>query len=177
MVTLRQVAERAGVSVKTVSRIVNDDPAVRGKTRDSVLAVVRDMNYVPNEAARIMRMGASSVVGLMTDAVATTPYPVDIVRGAQAELKLQKKTLLIANTDGEPDIEREYWRMFRAHNVSGVIYATMYHRPLSLGQPEFRASIVLANCFAENGAQSSIVPDDEAGGYVQAEHLDRKSVV
>ena len=118
MVTLRQVAERAGVSIKTVSRIVNDDPAVKPETRDAVLSHLKDMNYVPDQAARLMRSGASNVVGLMTDAVATTPYSVDIVRGAQAELKRDHKTLLIASSDGDPELEDEYWRMFRAHKVS-----------------------------------------------------------
>ena len=72
MVTLRQVAERAGVSIKTVSRIVNGDPAVNAKTRDSVQVHLQSLNYIPNQAARLMRGGQSSVYGLMTDAVATT---------------------------------------------------------------------------------------------------------
>ena len=171
MVTLREVAARAGVSFKTVSRIVNDDPAVKKETREAVMAIIREMNYVPDQAARLMRSGNSEVVGLITDAVATTPYSVDIVRGAQAELKRSNKTLLIASTDGDAGLENEYWRMFRAHKVAGAIYAAMYHRRYELGQPDFREPIVLANCFAAREDRASIVPDDEGGGYAQAEHL------
>lgn len=171
MVTLREVAQRAGVSIKTVSRIVNSDPAVRPETRNAVLSHLKDMNYVPDQAARLMRSGTSNVVGLMTDAVATTPYSVDIVRGAQAELKREHKTLLIANTDGDEELEAEYWRMFRAQKVAAVIYASMYHRPQSMGEPDFNDAIVLANCFSREGDRASIIPDDEAGGYAQAEHL------
>ena len=108
MVTLREVAERAGVSIKTVSRIVNGETAVNAKTRDSVQAHLNSLNYVPNHAARLMRGGQSSVYGLMTDAVATTPYSVDIVRGAQAALKEQNQTLLIANSNGDPEQESEF---------------------------------------------------------------------
>jgi LacI family transcriptional regulator len=171
LVTLRQVAERAGVSIKTVSRIVNGDPAVHARTRDSVLTHIKNLNYVPNHAARLMRGGKSSVYGLMTDAVATTPYSVDIVRGAQAALKEQDQTLLIANTNGDTEQEDEFWRMFRAHRVGGVIYASMYHRPQDVGQPAFNDSIILANCYAKNGDRPSLVPDDEAGGYAQANYL------
>jgi LacI family transcriptional regulator len=171
LVTLREVAERAGVSIKTVSRIVNNDPAVRLETREAVLTHLKDMKYVPDQAARLMRSGASNVVGLMTDAVATTPYSVDIVRGAQAELKREHKTLLIANTDGDAELEAEYWRMFRAQKVAAVIYASMYHRPQAMGHPDFNEAIVLANCFSREGDRASIIPDDEAGGYAQAEHL------
>lgn len=171
MVTLREVAEKAGVSIKTVSRIVNNDPAVRLETREAVLTHLKDMKYVPDQAARLMRSGASNVVGLMTDAVATTPYSVDIVRGAQAELKRDHKTLLIANTDGDAELEAEYWRMFRAQKVAAVIYASMYHRPQAMGHPDFHEAIVLANCFSREGDRASIIPDDEAGGYAQAAHL------
>lgn len=171
LVTLREVAKRAGVSIKTVSRIVNDDPAVKTETRDSVQSFLKEMNYVPDQAARLMRSGTSNVIGLMTDAVATTPYSVDIVRGAQAELKRERKTLLIANTDGDPELEAEYWQMFRAQKVAAVIYAAMYHRPQSMGHPDFNGPVVLANCFSKEGDRASVIPDDEAGGFTQADYL------
>ena len=171
MVTLRKVAERAGVSVKTVSRIVNDDPLVRDETRAAVQIILREMNYVPDEAARLMRGGASNIVGLMTDVVATTPYSGDIVRGVQARLKAEGKTLLIANTEGDPQLEQEYWRMFRAHKVAGAVYATMFHRALDAGRPDFNRPIVLANCFPSEGVRPCVLPDDEGGGYAQAAHL------
>jgi LacI family transcriptional regulator len=171
VVTLKEVAERAGVSIKTVSRIVNGDAAVNARTRVAVEQLLSDLNYVPNHAARQMRGGASAVVGLMTDAVATTPYSVDIVRGAQAALREAHQTLLIASSDGDPAREDELWGMFRAHRVSGVVYAAMYHRPHEVGSPAFRDPIVLANCFSPRHDRPSIVPDDEDGGYRQARYL------
>ncbi len=171
MVTLREVAKLSGVSIKTVSRIVNGDPAVNAKTRDSVQVHLQNLNYVPNQAARMMRGAQSSVYGLMTDAVATTPYSVDIVRGAQAALKEQNQTLLIANSNGDAEQEVEFWRMFRAQRVRGVIYASVFHRSHNVGRPAFNDSIVLANCYASGSDRPSLVPDDEGGGYAQAEHL------
>ncbi len=171
MVTLKQVAERAGVSIKTVSRIVNGDAAVNARTRKSVERLLSELDYVPNHAARQMRGGASSVVGLMTDAVATTPYSVDIVRGAQAALREAHQTLIIASSDGDPVREEDLWGMFRAHRVAGVVYAAMYHRPHEIGSPVFKNPIVLANCFSPDNKRASIIPDDEDGGYRQARYL------
>ena len=171
MATLREVAKRAGVSIKTVSRIVNGDAAVNADTRAAVQRHLATLNYVPNHAARQMRSGMSSVYGLMTDAVATTPYSVDIVRGAQAALKDRHQTLLIASSDGSKEREGELWQMFRAHRVAGVIYAAMFHRPHDVGQPMFDQSIVLANCFAVSVDRPCIIPDDEAGGHEQARYL------
>jgi LacI family transcriptional regulator len=171
LATLREVAKRAGVSIKTVSRIVNGDAGVNVETRAAVQRHLTTLNYVPNHAARQMRSGTSSVYGLMTDAVATTPYSVDIVRGAQAALKDRHQTLLIASSDGSAEREAELWQMFRAHRVAGVIYASMFHRPHDVGQPVFSESIILANCFAAAADRPSIIPDDEAGGYQQAVYL------
>jgi LacI family transcriptional regulator len=171
MATLREVALRAGVSIKTVSRIVNGDAAVTAKTREKVQLHLESLRYIPNHAARQMRKGVSSVYGLMTDAVATTPYSVDIVRGAQAALTDRHQTLLIASSDGDPVREVELWEMFRAHRVAGVVYASMFHRSHDVGRNAFRESIVLANCFAVGEDRSSIVPDDEQGGYQQAKYL------
>jgi LacI family transcriptional regulator len=171
LVTLKQVAEQAGVSIKTVSRIVNDDLAVNAKTRAAVKKHLMRLNYVPNQAARQVRSGSSSVIGLMTDVVATTPYSVDIVRGAQSALKKSQRTLLIASSDGESEREAELWHMFRAHRVAGVIYAAMFHRAHNVGKPVFSESIVLANCYDVNNSRSAIVPDDEQGGYEQARYL------
>ncbi len=171
LVTLREVAKRSGVSIKTVSRIVNNDVGVNAKTRANVQSLLKSVNYVPNQAARLMRGGTSSVYGLMTDSVATTPYSVDIVRGAQAALIEKHQTLLIASTDGDPIREAELWETFRSHRVAGVIYAAMFHKAHDVGRPHFAHSIVLANCFAPLGDKPSILPDDEKGGYTQAQYL------
>lgn len=161
----------AGVSPKTVSRVVNEDPAVNALTREQVLAVIRDTNYVPDHAARMMRTAVSSLVGLMTDEVATSPYAVDLVRGAQEALRGQGRTLLIANTEGDPFLEREYWRVFRAHKVAGVVFATSYQRMVKLEAQDFERPVVLANCLPAQADRAAIVPDDEGGGYAQAAHL------
>ncbi len=165
------MAQRAGVSIKTVSRIVNGDAAVNAKTRADVQKHLDTLNYVPNHAAQSMRSGTSSVYGFMTDVVATTPTSVDIVRGAQSALKASHNILLIASSEGDEERETELWRMYRAHRVAGVIYASMFHRPHSVGNPDFSKSIVLANCFASASDRPSIIPDDETGGYTQARYL------
>jgi LacI family transcriptional regulator len=171
LVTLREVAKRSGVSIKTVSRIVNNDAGVNAKTRAEVQSLLKSVNYVPNQAARLMRGGTSSVYGLMTDSVTTTPYSVDIVRGAQAALIEKHQTLLIVSTDGDAAREAELWETFRSHRVAGVIYAAMFHKAHDVGTPNFNQSIILANCFAPLGDRPSIIPDDEQGGYTQAKHL------
>ena len=171
MVTLKDVGLRVGVSPKTVSRVVNDDPAVNEETRRIVQEAIRELDYVPDLTARMMRTATSSVIGLMTDVVATTPFSVDIVRGVQDALSDHGRMLQIATTGGDPVMQRNYWRMLKAHKVGGLIFATMYHRAVDLGTEDYGRPIVLVNCFPVRRDQPSIVPDDEHGGYMQAAHL------
>lgn len=171
MTTLKDVAKRAGVSAKTVSRVVNRDPLVSDETRRSVQKLVDELGYVPNDAARFMRTQTSRTVGFLTDLIATTPHSVDIVRGVQAELREEGRTLLIANSDGAADLEDEYWRLFQSQRAAGAIYATMFHREVKLGDIAFDGPLVLVNCFDAKNRFPSVLPDDVGGGALQAGHL------
>jgi LacI family transcriptional regulator len=171
MTTLKDVARLAGVSPKTVSRVVNRDPMVSEETRSAVEKFVSELGYVPNDAARRMRTQTSRVVGFLTDVIATTPHSVDIVRGVQDELRRDGRTLLIANTGGSKDQEAEYWRMFRAQGAAGAIYATMFHREIDPGEIAFGGPVVLVNCFDKKRRYASVLPDDQDGGNTQARYL------
>ncbi|MGD8430411.1 MAG: LacI family DNA-binding transcriptional regulator, partial [Ectothiorhodospiraceae bacterium] len=171
MTTLKDVAEKAGVSMKTVSRVVNGDASVRPETRARVQDCIDELGYVPASAAQAMRTQRSGVIGLMTDVVATTPYSVDIVRGVQHSLRAFGKTLIIANTEGDPVLESRYIDVFRSHRVEGAIFATMFHQEVD-APPLAGAPLVLANCYASHGeVRASVLPDDYAGGYEAAAHL------
>ncbi|NUQ87085.1 MAG: LacI family DNA-binding transcriptional regulator, partial [Glycomyces artemisiae] len=63
-VTMREVAVRAGVSVKTVSRVVNEEPHIRPETRDQVRAAIAELGWTPNASARTLRTGRTGVVGI-----------------------------------------------------------------------------------------------------------------
>ena len=171
MTTLKDVARRAGVSAKTVSRVVNRDPMVAGATRSAVQRLIDELGYVPNDAARRMRTQSSNTVAFLTDVIATTPYSVDIVRGAQEELRAEGRTMLIGNSGGVLEQEAEFWRMFRAQQAAGAFYATVYHRAVDLGDIDFTAPVVLVNCYDRKHRFASVLPDDLGGGYTQARHL------
>ena len=171
MTTLKDVAKAAGVSPKTVSRVVNRDPMVADDTRESIERLVAELGYVPNDAARRMRTQSSRVIGFLTDVIATTPQSVDIVRGVQDELRAEGRTMLIANSGGIASQEREYWRMFQAQGASGALFATMFHRAVEIGDIAFRGPVVLVNCFDAGKRLASILPDDFEGGYTQGRYL------
>ncbi|SHF08835.1 transcriptional regulator, LacI family [Kaistia soli DSM 19436] len=170
MSTIKTVAERAGVSLKTVSRVFSAPETVTEKTRARVLAAADALDFVPDQRAQAMRLGRSGVVGLLTDVMATTPCSIDIVRGVEAALEERRVSLVIGNLDNPSSSSTSILRSFRAGRVDGVIYAANYHREIEDFEPLHLPS-VMVNCFTRDGAMPAVVPDEERGGHNVGVHL------
>jgi LacI family transcriptional regulator len=172
MVSIKDVARVAGVSDKTVSRVVNGEPNVTADTIEKVKLAIADLGYIPNLAARSIRSNRSYTIGIVTDFISTTPYSGDIVRGVQDWASANGRTVLLANTDGDPVREANVWRTFKAHRLDGVLHVAMYHRAVAPAAGEVSIPTVLVNSHAEDGYDyPSIEPDDFGGSYALTEHL------
>jgi LacI family transcriptional regulator len=171
--TIEDIAKLAGVSRGTVSRVLNNHPAVSDETRQKVLSVIESLNYRPNFSARHMRTESSNLVGfgLLSDEVITTPYAVDMIRGAQETLWMQGKVMLVINAGYRSDLTKASLEALLERRVEGIIYAAMYHRPVELPVQTSPVPIVLANCFSPTHLYPSVVPDEVMGGYVATKHL------
>ncbi|ANK89441.1 LacI family transcriptional regulator protein (plasmid) [Rhizobium sp. N1314] len=164
MVSIVSVAKAAGVSNKTVSRVINGEPYVTEETRERVEKAIRDLGYIPNMAARLIRSSRSNTFGIITDYVSTTPYSVDIVRGIQDWANANGKTILIANTGGSSEREVEIWKMFQSHRIDGVLYVTMYRRIVDPETGDVSIPTVMINCRPQTRELlPSIEPDDYQG--------------
>ena len=170
MATIYQVAKAAGVSPKTVSRVLNGDAPVKPKTREQVERAMADLGYVPSNAARMMRSNKSGLIGLITGALSHKTEPSEptglpdlfIIQGIQEAMGQSDKTLMIADTGGQSEKVPHLVQTFLQHRVEGLIYVADYHRKVDLPQIPKDFPVVLANCFDENGT-TSVLPDDRAG--------------
>ncbi|MBI5667447.1 MAG: LacI family DNA-binding transcriptional regulator [Chloroflexi bacterium] len=170
---MEDIAQLAGVSRGTVSRVLNNHPAVNAQTRQRVTEVIEKLSYRPNFSARHMRTDSSNLVGfgLLTDEVITTPYAVDMIRGAQETLWKQGKVMLVVNAGYAREMTEASLEALLERRVEGIIYAAMYHRPVELPPQTAQVPVVLANCFAPDGRYTSVVPDEVAGGYAATKRL------
>src|SRR5260370_2168318 len=100
MATIKDVAELAGVSFKTVSRVINRSPNVRDEIRQRVLRAADALEYRPNLHARHMRTQRSKVFAFISDDIATTPFAGQIIQGAQVAAWQREMLLLMFNTGG-----------------------------------------------------------------------------
>lgn len=172
MVSIKDVARVAGVSDKTVSRVVNAEPNVTPDTIEKVRLAIAELGYIPNLAARSIRSNRTNIIGIITDYISTTPYSGDIVRGVQDWAAANGRTVLLANTDGDSEREANIWRTFKAHRIDGVLYVAMYHRVVVPAAGDVSIPTVLVNSHAGDGYDyPSIEPDDYGGSYSLTEHL------
>ena len=170
MATIYDVAKAAGVSPKTVSRVLNGDAPVGAETRRSVERAMADLGYVPSNAARMMRSNRSGLIGLITGAISasTTHSSVAglpdtlILQGIQQVVGESGKTLMIADTGGDRDKVDELVRTFLQHRVEGLIYVADHHREVMPRMANAGAPAVLANCYDAVGTPA-VVPDDRGG--------------
>ncbi len=178
MATIYDVARKAGVSPKTVSRVMNGDAPVNEKTRKAVEAAMGALSYVPSSAARSMRSNKTGLVGLITGAISGTPSATEltglpdlvIVQAIQKKLAANGITLLISDTGGERTKVAELSRTLNQHRVEALIYVADYHRKIDLPDEARQQKLLLVNCFDEHGTPT-IVPDDYMGQKSMTERL------
>ena len=173
MATIYDVAKAAGVSPKTVSRVLNGDGPVGRETRESVEAAIARMGYVPSNAARMMRSHKSGLIGVITGAISSakelTTRPAGlpdlfILQGIQQVISDHGMTLMIADTAGRLDRVAPLVQTFLQHRVEGLIYIAEYHQRVELPRVPAETPLILANCFDDLGSPG-VLPDDERGQH------------
>lgn len=177
MATIFDVAQLAGVSIKTVSRVVNREAKIRPETMEKVRRAIELLGYEPHQGARLMRSAKSGLIGFITglfsDAEVATPRgglsDLHILRGAQLASRAAGKTLLATDMGGGPHTVDALLRTFAAHRVEGVIYTAPYHQQVLLPQPK-NTPLVLVNCF-DLARTPAVVPDDALGQSRVVDHL------
>ncbi|WLR58716.1 LacI family DNA-binding transcriptional regulator [Guptibacillus hwajinpoensis] len=123
MATIRDVAEQAGVSVATVSRVLNDNGYVGTETRKRVMDAIKSLNYSPNEVARSLYKRESRLIGLLLPDI-TNPFFPQLARGIEDEVNRAGFRLLLGNSDEEATKELDYIQTFLQNQVVGMISAT-----------------------------------------------------
>lgn len=137
MVTrLADVAERAGVSAATVSRVLNGNYPVATATRHRVEQAIRELDYVVNVHARALLHASSGMVGVVLSDV-SDPFFSAIAQGVQSAASGRQRLVVICNSGGDPGQEHAYIQMLRGHRADAVILAgaapeeTRYRRQLA----------------------------------------------
>ncbi len=168
MVTIYEVAKAAGVSPKTVSRVLNGEARVGEQTKKAVNEAIAKLGYVPSNAARMMRSNRSGLIGLITGALSQNLEPSEptglpalyIVQGIQQALADSNKTLMIADAGGDSTKVPQLMQTFLQHRVEALIYVADHHKAIEFDSSVANCPVVLVNGF-DNNNTPAVVPDDQ----------------
>jgi len=166
--TIYKVAETADVSVRTVSRYLNDPSCVSKKTAALIVDAMNALQFRPSKAARALKGVKPDLLGVVSDRITTNPDSFELIKGLQLAAKDLGKRLLIAETGGIEEDTPALFDELIEHRVDALIYATHFHRPVKASLLERAAGtrLVLLNCYVPRGEYPCVLPDDEQGARI-----------
>ena len=169
-VTHKDVALRAGVSVATVSYVINNGPRpVSAHARRRVEAAIAELGYVPNELARSLRLQQTSLVGLIIPSLSNPVYG-EIARELERVCTQQGMLVVLCNSERAEDRERGFVRTLRSKQVDGVVI-TPHGEALPLLEPLLAAHIPVVVLEHSLPGIHCIVIDELEGGRLATQHL------
>jgi LacI family transcriptional regulator len=172
-VTLKQIADRAGVHPATVSRALNRETAamISDETRERVLATAESLGYIPSIPARTLRHGRSETIGIVV-ADLENPYTGRIIRGVENALEGRGIMALVAETQDDADRMARVTGHLLSRNVDAIICTGArqgYDRLLRKTYEQI--PVVLVDRMLPGSGLSTVAPDDIVGGRLAARHL------
>lgn len=170
-VGIREVAERAMVSVGTVSNVLNKPDVVSTKTLERVLATMDELGFVRNDPARQLKMGGGTTLGMIVLNMAN-PFFGDLAHACESAAEVRGHTVIFGSSDQLAGREDRYIDLFEEQRVRGMIIAPLdgsterIERLIRRGMP-----VVLFDIHAGTGDFCSVAMDGSEGGYLATRHL------
>lgn len=168
---VREVAAAAGVSVGTVSNVLNHPEKVAAATVQRVQSAIDELGFVRNDAARQLRAGRSRSIGLVV-LDASNPFFAAVARGAEARAEADRFAVLLGNTDEDAAREDAYLELFREQRVNGVLITPVSDDIAKLRRLQDAGTpVVLVDHEAPDSGLCSVSVDDVEGGRLAVSHL------
>lgn len=172
--TIKDVAKLSGVGIATVSRVLNNSGTTSNETKEKVMAAVRELNYVPNNNARILKMGQSKTIALLAKSI-TNPFFQKMIHTIEQKVSLRGYHLEIKNVNYSEHEMSIAIKEVQDRNLSGVIlmggnFSYTNEDFNRLGVPCVLLT-VSAGKDVDPDLYSSIIIDDEAEGYRATEYM------
>ena len=170
MASIRDVAEQAGLSVASVSRVLSGLPGVSEATRQRVMMAVEALGYRPNLAARRLRSQRTDTLGLIVSDI-RNPYFTEVSRAVEDVAYAHGMRVMFCKTDENPEKENFYLEMMRDENVAGVILSPTLDFLAHPHQHSFPFPLVLVDRCESDTATDAAVLDNEDAAQRLIRHL------
>lgn len=173
-VSIKDVAREAGVSIATVSRVLNDIDIVNEETKKKVNDAIKKLGYRPNIVARSLKTQRTKTIGIVIPDISSQLYP-EIVRGGEDVANIYGYNIMLCNTDLDSQKEIDYLRVLREKMVDGVMYMSGSLKPEILETiRELQMPTVLVETTDKDGVFPSVTIDNEKAAYDAVSYLIKK---
>jgi LacI family fructose operon transcriptional repressor len=170
MVSIKEVADAAGVSTATVSRVLSDKPHVRPDVRQRVLDAVDKLNYRPNLVARSLRSQQSSTIGLIVSDI-RNPFFTAVSRAVEDTAYQQGYSVFLCNTDENPAKEALYLKVLQDENVAGIIFSPTRQSAENFSSLKIQMPTVVVDRTVPDADLDTVLIDNIASAYRLTDHL------
>lgn len=172
MVSIYDIAKRAACSTMTVSRVINNTGRISEKTRQRVKAIMEEMNYVPNQAARSLVLQQTKLISLLITDI-TNPFYTTLARGAEDAAQRSGYQVMFSNSDENVEKERAYIDTILSMRVDGVLIAPAGDKSLEhLNRlKHHKIPFVLVDREVPGIESDRILGDSKEGSKLLMEHL------
>ncbi len=167
------VAKEAGVSIATVSRVINGSDKVKSETRDRVLEVVQHLKYAPNPAARGLIMKRTEAIGLLLPDLHGEFFS-EIIRGADEAVQSKNYHLIVSSSHNDIKEIEAALRFMRGRVDALVVMSPMVHSEVLLANLPKSLPVVLLNCHTSNPMYDTIMTDGFGGAKEMVSFLLRE---
>lgn len=172
--SIKDVAREAGVSIATVSRVLNDVDVVNEETKKKVQDAIKKLGYRPNIVARSLKTQKSRTIGIIIPDISNQFYP-EIVRGAEDVSNIYNYNIMLCNTDLDLDKEMEYLRVLKEKMVDGVIYMSNSLEPEIIELVKnLQLPVVLVETTDKQNTFPSVTIDNEKAALEATDYLIKK---
>jgi len=170
MVKIRDVAEAAGVSTATVSRVLANKPHVRPDVKKKVLEVVESLGYRPNRVAQNLRSNTSRIIALIISDI-ENPFFQRVSRAVDDAAHAQGYSVMLCNTDENPEKERLSLDLLQDENIAGVILAPTRQTIDNFSKSSFGIPMVIIDRHVTNIHVDNVMIDNIQAAYGITKHL------
>lgn len=173
-VSIKDVAREAGVSIATVSRVLNDIDVVNEETKEKVLNAIKTLGYRPNIVARSLKTQRTRTIGILVPDISSQVYP-EIVRGAEDVANIYDYNIILCNSDYDPDKEKEYLRVLKEKMVDGLLYMSISLEDNTINLVnDLDLKTVLVETDDERGLYPSVTIDNIQAVYDSTQYVINK---
>ncbi|MGL5700013.1 MAG: LacI family DNA-binding transcriptional regulator [Kluyvera sp.] len=170
MATIKDVAEKAGLSVTTVSRFLNNHPYISDDKREKILSAMKALDYEPSTAAQQMRGVKSQRIGVLISRI-TNPFFASLVDALESTARKNGYSVLIVQNHNSPGEEKNCLDLLKKKIIDGLILCAVESEPQVIEEYQKYGPILLCNAGSENSMLPAVRVDDRSATYHAIHYL------